>query len=113
LIKYADGERRYILAPKGLRAGAKVISGEDAPIKPGNALPMRAIPVGTTIHNVEMKPGKGGQLVRSAGGSAQLVAREGTYATAKLVTANTTYASSAKPARSAGGVYVLRFVVLP
>jgi large subunit ribosomal protein L2 len=81
LIKYADGERRYILAPKGLRAGAKVISGEDAPIKPGNALPMRAIPVGTTIHNVEMKPGKGGQLVRSAGGSAQLVAREGTYAT--------------------------------
>jgi large subunit ribosomal protein L2 len=84
LIKYADGERRYILAPKGLRAGAKVISGEDAPIKPGNALPMRAIPVGTTIHNVEMKPGKGGQLVRSAGGSAQLVAREGTYATLRL-----------------------------
>jgi large subunit ribosomal protein L2 len=84
LIKYADGERRYILAPKGLRAGTKIISGEDAPIKPGNALPMRAIPVGTTIHNIEMKPGKGGQLVRSAGGSAQLVAREGAYATLRL-----------------------------
>ena len=70
LIKYADGERRYILAPKGVRAGVKIISGDDAPIKPGNALPIRAIPVGTTVHNVEMKPGKGGQLVRSAGGSA-------------------------------------------
>ena len=84
LIKYADGERRYILAPKGVRAGVKVISGEDAPIKPGNALPIRAIPVGTTVHNVEMKPGKGGQLVRSAGGSAQLAAREGAYATLRL-----------------------------
>src|SRR5210317_2042033 len=84
LIKYADGERRYILAPKGVRAGVKIISGEDAPIKPGNALPIRSIPVGTIVHNVEMKPGKGGQLVRSAGGSAQLVAREGTYATLRL-----------------------------
>ena len=84
LIKYADGERRYILAPKGVRAGVKIISGDDAPIKPGNALPIRAIPVGTTVHNVEMKPGKGGQLVRSAGGSAQLAAREGAYATLRL-----------------------------
>ena len=84
LIKYADGERRYILAPKGLRAGAKIISGEDAPIKTGNALPIRAIPVGTIVHNVEMKPGKGGQLVRSAGASAQLAAREGAYATLRL-----------------------------
>ncbi len=84
LIKYADGERRYILSPKGVRAGAPVMSGEDAPIKPGNALPLRAIPVGTVIHNVEMKPGKGGQLVRSAGGAAQLAAREGMYATLRL-----------------------------
>ena len=84
LVKYADGERRYILAPKGLRAGANIVSGEDAPIKVGNTLPIRAIPVGTTIHNVEMKPGKGGQLVRSAGASAQLAAREGAYATLRL-----------------------------
>jgi large subunit ribosomal protein L2 len=84
LIKYADGERRYILAPKNVRAGTSIISGEDAPIKPGNALPIRAIPVGTTIHNIEMKSGKGGQLVRSAGGSAQLAAREGAYATVRL-----------------------------
>ncbi len=84
LIKYADGERRYILSPKGIRAGAEVMSGEDAPIKVGNALPLRAIPVGTVIHNVEMKPGKGGQLVRSAGGAAQLAAREGMYATLRL-----------------------------
>ena len=84
LVKYADGERRYILAPKGVRAGTPVISGEDAPIKPGNALPIRSIPVGTTVHNIEMKPGKGGQLIRSAGGSAQLAAREGAYATVRL-----------------------------
>jgi large subunit ribosomal protein L2 len=77
LIKYADGERRYILAPKGLRAGARVISGEDAPIKPGNSLALRAIPVGTTIHNIEMKPGKGGQLARSAGAYATLRLRSG------------------------------------
>ena len=75
LIKYADGERRYILAPKGIENGAPIISGEDAPIKPGNALPLKSIPVGTVIHNVEMKPGKGGQMVRSAGGYAQLAAR--------------------------------------
>jgi large subunit ribosomal protein L2 len=84
LVKYADGERRYILAPKGIESGAPVISGEDAPIKPGNCLPLKSIPVGTVIHNVEMKPGKGGQMVRSAGGYAQLAAREGVYATLRL-----------------------------
>jgi len=84
LVKYSDGERRYILAPKGVEAGASVVSGEDAPIKPGNALPLKAIPVGTVIHNVEMKPGKGGQLARSAGSYAQLAAREGAYATLRL-----------------------------
>ncbi|MGA8204644.1 MAG: 50S ribosomal protein L2 [Woeseiaceae bacterium] len=84
LVKYADGERRYILAAKGVAAGDTIVSGEDAPIKPGNALPLRAIPVGTVIHNVEMKPGKGGQLVRSAGAGAQLAAREGAYATLRL-----------------------------
>ena len=84
LVKYADGERRYILAPKGIRAGAPIANGDDAPIKVGNALPIRSIPVSTLIHNIEMKPGKGGQLVRSAGGSAQLAAREGQYATIRL-----------------------------
>ncbi|MDH4071710.1 MAG: 50S ribosomal protein L2 [Gammaproteobacteria bacterium] len=84
LIKYADGERRYILAPKGVQEGSPVASGEDAPIKPGNALPLKAIPIGSVVHNVEMKPGKGGQLIRSAGGSAQLAAREGEYATLRL-----------------------------
>ena len=84
LIKYADGERRYILAPKGVEAGTPIASGEDAPIKSGNALPIKCIPIGTTIHNVEMKPGKGGQLVRAAGGSAQLAARDGAYATLRL-----------------------------
>ena len=84
LVKYADGERRYILGPKGIREGDPISSGEEAPIKPGNALPLKSIPVGTVIHNIEMKPGKGGQLVRSAGGSAQLAAREGAYATIRL-----------------------------
>ena len=84
LLRYKDGERRYILAPKGIREGAELLSGEDAPIKPGNALPLRAIPVGTVIHNIEMKPGKGGQLARSAGAAAQLAAREGVYATVRL-----------------------------
>ncbi len=84
LVKYLDGERRYILAPKGIREGAPIISGEDAPVKPGNTLPIRSIPVGTLVHNVEIKPGKGGQLVRSAGGSAQMAAREGAYATIRL-----------------------------
>ena len=84
LVKYADGERRYILAPKGVEAGTPVFSGEDAQIKPGNCLPLKSIPVGTVIHNVEMKPGKGGQLARSAGAYAQLAAREGAYATLRL-----------------------------
>jgi large subunit ribosomal protein L2 len=84
LLHYADGEKRYILAPVGLRVGAKVESGEGADIKPGNALPISAIPVGTTIHNIEMKPGKGGQLCRGAGTSAQLMAKEGKYSQVRL-----------------------------
>ena len=84
LLCYADGERRYILAPEGLDVGQTVISGAEAPIRPGNALPIRNIPVGTTIHCVELVPGKGGQLVRSAGASAQLLAREGVYAQIRL-----------------------------
>ncbi len=84
LILFADGERRYIIAPKGLKVGATIISGNDAPIKPGNCLSISNIPVGTTIHCIELKPKKGAQLVRSAGGYAQLVAREGSYATIRL-----------------------------
>jgi large subunit ribosomal protein L2 len=84
LVCYRDGERRYILAPKGLAAGMEIMSGTEAPIKPGNALPLRHIPVGTTIHNVELKPGKGGQLARSAGASVQLLGREGEYAQVRL-----------------------------
>ena len=84
LVEYADGERRYILAPVGLNAGDKVISSENADIKPGNALPISAIPVGTVIHNIEMYPGKGGQLVRSAGVAAQLMAKEGKLAQVRL-----------------------------
>jgi large subunit ribosomal protein L2 len=84
LLVYADGEKRYILAPNGLNVGDKVYSGPDADIKPGNALPLEAIPVGTVIHNIELKPGKGGQLVRSAGNLAQLMAKEGSYAQVRL-----------------------------
>ena len=84
LVLYADGERRYILAPKGVQAGDAIQSGADAPIKAGNALPMRNIPVGSTVHNVELKPGKGGQLARSAGAYAQIVARDGAYVTIRL-----------------------------
>ncbi|WP_111658260.1 50S ribosomal protein L2 [Isoalcanivorax indicus] len=84
LLKYADGERRYILAPKGLKAGDKVRSGQDAPIKPGNALPLRNIPLGSTVHNVEMRPGKGGQLARSAGTSVQVLAKDGEFVTLRL-----------------------------
>ncbi|MBA4501160.1 50S ribosomal protein L2 [Marinobacterium marinum] len=84
LVKYADGERRYIIAPKGLQAGDRIISGEDADIKNGNTLPLRNIPLGSTVHCVELKPGKGAQIARSAGTSAQLVAREGAYATLRL-----------------------------
>ncbi|HEY5764327.1 MAG TPA: 50S ribosomal protein L2 [Rhodocyclaceae bacterium] len=84
LVLYADGERRYIIAPKGTTVGQPIVSGSEAPIKSGNALPIRNIPVGTTIHCVEMTPGKGAQLARSAGTSVQLLAREGTYAQLRL-----------------------------
>jgi large subunit ribosomal protein L2 len=84
LIHYADGEKRYILAPNKLKVGDTIESGEDVDIKIGNALPLKFIPVGSTIHNVELKAGKGGQLVRSAGNSAQLTAKEGNYAQVKL-----------------------------
>jgi large subunit ribosomal protein L2 len=84
LVCYADGERRYIIAPKGLSAGDKIESGNAAAIKPGNALPIRNIPLGSVIHCVELKPGKGAQIARSAGASAQLVARDGAYATLRL-----------------------------
>jgi large subunit ribosomal protein L2 len=84
LVLYADGERRYILAPKRVAAGDPIQSGPDAPIKPGSALPLKSIPVGTQVHCVEMKPGRGGQLARSAGSSVQIVAREGAYVTIRL-----------------------------
>src|SRR5690606_4493507 len=84
LIKYADGEVRYILAPQRLKAGDKVIAGEKVDVKPGNAMPLRSMPVGTIIHNIEMKPGKGGQLCRSAGTYGQLVGRDQGYAQIKL-----------------------------
>ncbi|KXF80881.1 50S ribosomal protein L2 [Enterovibrio sp. ZSDZ35] len=84
LVLYADGERRYIIAPKGLKAGDQIQSGSDAAIKVGNSLPMRNIPVGSTVHNVELKPGKGAQLARSAGAYAQIVARDGAYVTIRL-----------------------------
>jgi large subunit ribosomal protein L2 len=84
LILYADGERRYIIAPKGVKIGDEVLSGDEAPIKPGNCLPLRNVPIGSQIHCVEMKPGKGAQIARSAGASAQLVAREGVYVTLRL-----------------------------
>ena len=84
LLVYADGEKRYILHPQGLKVGDSVESGKGADIKPGNALPLSDIPVGTVIHNIEMKPGKGAQLVRSAGASAQLMAKEGVYASVRL-----------------------------
>ncbi|MDE7164015.1 MAG: 50S ribosomal protein L2 [Clostridiales bacterium] len=84
LLSYADGEKRYILAPVGLQKGDKVISGENADIKAGNCLPLANIPVGTLVHNIEMLPGRGGQMVRSAGAAAQLMAKEGKYATLRL-----------------------------
>jgi large subunit ribosomal protein L2 len=84
LVCYADGERRYILAPNGLHVGNTVITSPEADIQPGNALPMRAIPLGTTLHNIELRPGKGGQMVRSAGTGAQLIAKEGRYALLRL-----------------------------
>ena len=84
LICYADGEKTYILAPEGLTDGMQVMSGENAEAKVGNCLPLQNIPVGTQIHNIELHPGKGGQMVRSAGGSAQLMAKEGKFATLRL-----------------------------
>ncbi len=84
LLHYADGEKRYILAPYGLKVGDTILSGENADIKPGNALPISAIPVGTLIHNIELLPGKGGKLVRAAGNSAQLMAKEDEYAQVRL-----------------------------
>jgi len=84
LLKYADGERRYIIAPKGLKDGDKVRSGDDAGMKPGNCLPLRNIPVGSVLHCVELKPGKGAQMARSAGTSVQFVARDGAYSTLRL-----------------------------
>lgn len=84
LVLYADGERRYTIAPKGLQVGAEIVSGADAPIKVGNCLPLRNIPVGSTIHCIELRPNKGAQLARSAGASVQLVAREGEYCLLRL-----------------------------
>ncbi|MBM3375991.1 MAG: 50S ribosomal protein L2 [Betaproteobacteria bacterium] len=84
LLCYADGERRYIISPKGLEVGATLMSGSEAPIRAGNAMPIRNIPVGSTIHCIELQPGKGAQLARSAGGNAQLLAREGSYAQLRL-----------------------------
>ena len=84
LLSYADGEKRYILAPLDLKVGDVVVSGENADIKPGNALPLRSIPLGTLIHNVEIIPGRGGQMVRSAGNAAQLMAKEGAWAQIRL-----------------------------
>ncbi len=84
LLCYADGERRYIIAPKGVAAGAQLMSGSDAPIRPGNALPLRNIPVGSTIFCLEMRPGKGAQIARAAGTSVQLLARDATYAQVRL-----------------------------
>jgi len=84
LLHYADGEKRYILAPSGLKVGDKVVSGPEADIVTGNALPLKSIPAGTLIHNIELRPGKGGQMVRSAGSAAQLLAKEGEYAQIRL-----------------------------
>jgi large subunit ribosomal protein L2 len=84
LLHYADGEKRYILWPVGLAVGATVVSGDEADILPGNALPLKLIPVGTMVHNIELRHGKGGQMVRTAGGQAQLVAKEGEYAQVKM-----------------------------
>lgn len=84
LLNYADGHKAYMIAPQGLKVGMEIMNGEKADIKIGNTLKLRNIPVGTLIHNIELKPGKGGQLVRSAGGAAQLIAKEGNYATLRL-----------------------------
>ncbi|HIJ85075.1 MAG TPA: 50S ribosomal protein L2, partial [Magnetococcales bacterium] len=84
LLHYADGEKRYILAPQRLKVGDEVVSGAQVDVKPGNSMPLRGMPIGTIVHNVEMKPGKGGQIGRSAGNSIQLMGKEGKYAQLKL-----------------------------
>lgn len=84
LLHYADGEKRYILAPKGLKKGDEISSGESSDILPGNALPLRFIPLGTLVHNIELQPGRGGQMVRSAGAAAQVMAKEGLYVTLRM-----------------------------
>src|SRR4051812_8271083 len=84
LVVYADGERRYVIAPRGLEVGSQIVSGSEAPIRVGNTLPIRNIPVGSTIHCIEILPGKGAQIARSAGTSATLLAREGTYAQVRM-----------------------------
>ncbi|MFD2640132.1 50S ribosomal protein L2 [Piscibacillus salipiscarius] len=89
LINYADGEKRYILAPKGLKVGQEILSGEGADIKAGNALPLNKMPVGTTVHNIELKPGRGGQLVRSAGAQAQILGKEEKYVLVRLASGET------------------------
>ncbi|WP_044641882.1 50S ribosomal protein L2 [Risungbinella massiliensis] len=91
LVNYVDGEKRYILAPSGLKVGQEVMSGPEADIRVGNALPLRNIPVGSVIHNIEMKPGAGGQLVRAAGASAQLLGKEGKYAIIRLTSGEMRY----------------------
>jgi large subunit ribosomal protein L2 len=95
LVVYADGEKRYIIAPLGLQVGDTIMSGSKADIRPGNALPLNDIPVGTVIHNIELYQGKGGQLVRAAGTSAQLLAKEGKYATVRLPSGEMRYVSRA------------------
>jgi large subunit ribosomal protein L2 len=89
LLLYADGERRYILAPKGVKDGDELRSGSEAPIKPGNAMALRHIPVGSVVHNIELKPGRGGQMARSAGASAQYTSREGIHAFIRLKSGET------------------------
>lgn len=84
LVCYRDGERRYILAPNGLQVGQMIVASSEADIQPGNSLPMGSIPLGTTLHNIELKPGKGGQMCRAAGAGAQLIAREGNYALLRM-----------------------------
>ncbi len=93
LLNYVDGEKRYIIAPLGLNKGDKVMSGENAEIRVGNCLPLEKIPVGTMVHNIEMQPGRGGQIARSAGNSAQLMAKEGKYATLRLPSGEMRYIS--------------------
>jgi len=95
LLHYADGEKRYILAPVGLSVGDGVMAGVDAEIRPGNAMPLQNIPLGTVVHNIELKPGKGGQLVRSAGVGAQLMAREGKLATLRMPSGEQRYVQTA------------------